>query len=148
MFLPVTGSKSEATSRMQTYTHADQSRGATRDKKDEKIATQTGKELWHVDKKKLGNILDNPGKALQSARLVPDLDGGRITGFRIASIKPNSPLKQLGLKPGDVLRQVNGKQVDSVDTALKLLTQLRSASHIGVDIERKGKPYSLDYSLN
>jgi len=108
---------------------------------------QTSDTSWVINRKQLSGIINDPGPVLQSARAVPQLENGHIVGFRFESIKRDSPLRDMGLKAGDVLRQVNGHKIDSIDGALKLVEQLKSTSHINLGLERDGEATSFDYNI-
>jgi general secretion pathway protein C len=84
-------------------------------------------------------LLSNPALLARQARLVPAIRDGETKGFKFYGIRPGSIPKMLGVKNGDMVTSVNGNDLKSVDQALGLYTKLRSAKHLSVNIERKGK---------
>jgi general secretion pathway protein C len=92
-----------------------------------------------VDGKFVDELLANPGGLVGQARIRPVAGEARLRGFGFSGIKKNSLPGMLGLKNGDVLTEVNGQELASMDDALKLYTRLRSASHLSATVERKGK---------
>lgn len=92
-----------------------------------------------VDREFVENILNNPGLLAKQARVVPAIKDGETRGFKFYGIRPGSLPKLLGLKNGDLLTNVNGNDLTSLDQAMGLYTKLRRASHLSVTIERKGK---------
>lgn len=92
-----------------------------------------------VDREFVEKILNNPGLLAKQARVVPAIKDGETKGFKFYGIRPGSLPKLLGLKNGDLLTNVNGNELTSLDQAMGLYTKLRRASHLSVTIERKGK---------
>jgi general secretion pathway protein C len=92
-----------------------------------------------VDREFVEGILNNPGLLAKQARVVPAIKDGETRGFKFYGIRPGSLPKLLGLKNGDLLTNVNGNDLTSLDQAMGLYTKLRRASHLSVTLERKGK---------
>jgi general secretion pathway protein C len=51
------------------------------------------------------------------------------------------------LRNGDVITGVNGNSIESVDDAVKVVEQLSSGSNIQLQIKRRGREQTLDYSI-
>jgi general secretion pathway protein C len=65
-------------------------------------------------------------------------------------MKPGSVYEKLGLHTGDVIRGVNGEQINSLSDALKLYARLRSGDAAGpvtVEVSRAGRTETLQYHL-
>ncbi len=80
-------------------------------------------------------------------RLRPHLVGGEPDGFEILYVQDDGVFDALGVHPGDVIRRVNGEQVDTPNKALELFDRLRSTPRVTIDIERRGRPVTLDYRI-
>ncbi|NIM20338.1 MAG: trypsin-like serine protease [Candidatus Latescibacteria bacterium] len=63
----------------------------------------------------------------------------RRRGVLISSIEEDSPASKAGLKPGDLIVAVNGRDVTSVDQANHIIFGSRVGDELVMDIERKGK---------
>ncbi|MHB1950556.1 MAG: type II secretion system protein N [Acidiferrobacteraceae bacterium] len=85
----------------------------------------------------------NPGPLLHQALMVPYEAGG----FLIRSIVPGSLYQQLGLKPGDVIRSVNGQPIDSLAQAMQIYQRLPASGEIDLQILRNGQPKELHYRI-
>ncbi len=53
----------------------------------------------------------------------------------------------MGLEEGDVLRSVNGQQVTDPGQAMQMMSALRSASSINIQVLREGTPTTLTYQI-
>jgi general secretion pathway protein C len=80
-------------------------------------------------------------------RVVPQTRDGAPVGFRLLSLKPDSPLVAIGLADGDLLLQANGRSLATPDAALGAFTALRTADHVWLTIERDGRPLRIDYRI-
>jgi len=54
----------------------------------------------------------------------------------------------LGLKPNDIILEINGFPVDTVGKALRLLEVLQSEREISLKVEREGEPVQFHYYVD
>lgn len=90
------------------------------------------------------------GSILQQARMVPNIvpgSGGRVEGFRFVAIQPGSIYEKLGFKPMDVIKGVNGEEVNSPTKAMELYNALKSEGHINLTVERNGRTETFNYNI-
>ena len=78
-------------------------------------------------------------------RFVPALRSGRPVGMRLTEIPPCSRAYWLGLRSGDLLTRVNGRELATREHVLGAYAQLRTASHFTVDVERAGRNVTYEY---
>ncbi|HZT61830.1 MAG TPA: type II secretion system protein N [Burkholderiales bacterium] len=100
----------------------------------------TGGQL--VDRKQLQQQMGRP-EFLSQALIVPNPDGG----FLVRQIQPGSLYEKLGLRPGDVIRNVNGQALTSMDDVMKLYQQFGSAQRVLVEVQRQGRNETLYYDM-
>lgn len=92
----------------------------------------------------------NMGEVLQQARMVPNIvpgSGGKVEGFRFVAIQPNSIYEKLGFKPMDVIKKVNGQDVNSPTQAMELYNALKSENRIQLTVERNGRDENFNYDI-
>ncbi len=90
------------------------------------------------------------GSILQQARMVPNIvpgSGGRVDGFRFVAIQPNSIYEKLGFKPMDVIKKVNGEDINSPTKAMELYNALKSEGRISISVERNGRDENFKYDI-
>jgi hypothetical protein len=74
----------------------------------------------------------------------PVFDDQGFSGLRILPGRYRQKLEALGLKPGDIVRTIEGKQLKSADAAWQLLDDtLSTGSTIVVSVEREGTMNSM-----
>jgi serine protease DegQ len=66
-----------------------------------------------------------------------------ITGVLISGVLEGGPADKAGIKPGDVLTQVNGQAVNDVAALLNRIAQTNPGDDAKVSLLRKGKEISL-----
>jgi len=102
---------------------------------------------FKIARGEIENALNNLDKLATQARIVPHFQGGKSVGFRLYAIKPGSLFSKIGLKNGDILQRINGMDINSPEKALEIYTKLRDAKSISLDMQRRGKPLSVEYNI-
>lgn len=100
-----------------------------------------------VSKTKVDSTLQDLNQVIQQARMVPNYENGQVDGFKIFGIKSGSIFQDLGLQNGDVINNINGTQIDSLEKALPMLQLLKTESSYTIDITRKGSKQSMNINI-
>jgi general secretion pathway protein C len=91
--------------------------------------------------------MENLGDLMQQATLRPHIEAGQPAGISITGIKPNAIFRRMRLRNGDVITGVNGNSIGSVEDAARVFEELSSGSNIQLQIKRRGREQTLDYSI-
>ena len=91
-----------------------------------------------IPREDLEKQLSNLNSIATQARIVPSFKNGVANGFKLFSIRPGSIYEKIGVKNGDVIRKLNGYEINSPDKALEVYAKLKEASKIDIEIERNG----------
>lgn len=86
---------------------------------------------------------ENPQALLDLARAVPFSDANGFAGFRLFPGNKPDLFTQLGLQPGDVVKEVNGVVLDSPMRGAEAMQQLRESSQLALRIDRGGQEINL-----
>lgn len=96
----------------------------------------------------LDDVLQNFSKVLTQARMIPNItDDNKTDGFKIFQIKADSIYEKLGLKDNDIIKRVNGQDLDNFEKATGLFTALRNEKTISIDIVRGGNKMSYTFDI-
>jgi type II secretory pathway component PulC len=106
-----------------------------------------GENTFHFQRVWVDEQLADFGQLLNDARVIPTKKDGKPY-FMFQYIKKESIYEQLGLKPNDIILEINGFLVDTVDKALKLLEVLQSEREIALMVEREGNPVQFHYFID
>jgi general secretion pathway protein C len=93
------------------------------------------------------SAMENLGQLMQQATLRPHIEDGQPAGISITGIKPNAIFRRMRLRNGDVITGVNGNSIGSVEDAARVFEELSSGSDIQLQIKRRGREQTLDYSI-
>jgi general secretion pathway protein C len=69
-------------------------------------------------------------------------------GYRLVSARGSKLLRDMGLQPGDILREVNGVPLNSIHDGLSAYQKLRSVKEVRVVISRNGRRETRIYEIN
>ncbi|WOH36676.1 type II secretion system protein GspC [Thalassotalea fonticola] len=94
------------------------------------------------------DILDNPGKLTDYIKVSPYRKDGKVTGYRLMPSKDPEFFAGVGLLPGDIAIQINGKDLTDMREAQKALIELRKAEHVDILVERNGELHDVSLGLN
>lgn len=93
------------------------------------------------------NAMENLGQLMEQATLRPHIEDGQPSGISITGIKPNAIFRRMRLRNGDVITGVNGNSIGSVEDAVRVFEELSTGSNIQLQIKRRGREQTLDYSI-
>ncbi len=100
-----------------------------------------------VDRAFVEKLLADPRQLMSQARMFPVTKDGETAGFRVSGIRSGSLATMLGLQNGDVVSEVNGAKLGTIDDALAMYQKLRRANHLSVTVERGGAVISKQISI-
>jgi len=106
------------------------------------IVQSVGTDRQLVDRRQLQQQLGRP-EFLNQALIVPNPDGG----FLVRQVQAGSLYEKLGLRPGDVIRNVNGQPLTNMDDVMRLYQQFGTAQRVLVDVQRQGRNETLYYDM-
>lgn len=108
---------------------------------------EIGENRWQIPARLAEEARTNIGELLKQAQAIPYLEQNQTTGFQLKMLQPGSLLANIGLRKGDILRRINGLELNSPEKALQIFAQLRLAKQINIDLERKGKEMTFAYEI-
>ena len=119
-------------------------------KKDKEEAVETqddginkiGENEFEISRETLEEVLGDPTRIVQEARVIPQKDGLRFFGIR-----SNSIFWKIGIKNGDTLHQINNVELNDVEKALGVFEELRGESKFTIEYTRAGQKYVNEYTV-
>ena len=111
-------------------------------------APRTGGPIRKVlDRREVEQAMNDLPRLLSQARAVPFFVNGTMNGFRLDYIAPASFYEKIGLRYGDVLKQVNGVEIKDPSTMLSLFQQLRNEQSVKVNVLRNNQPTTMTFDI-
>lgn len=82
------------------------------------------------------NMMADPSKLMEIANAQPYSKDGELIGFRVRAGKRRQVFRQLGLRNGDIVKEVNGVKLDSTQKGMMLMGELSGASELTITVLR------------
>jgi len=108
---------------------------------------QVGDRRYEIQRRTLEAWTGNLPQLAKEVRVMPEVIDGKPAGLRLDGIRTGGPLAAIGLRSGDVIRAINGLDLDSPEHAIDAYLKLRVASHISIAADRAGRRVELDYDV-
>ena len=108
---------------------------------------QVDENTYVIPRDEIDKQLANLNTIATQARIVPSFKNGQANGFKVFSIRPGSIYQKIGVQNGDVIRRINGYEINSPEKALEVYSKLKEASKIEIELERRGKPVTKNYTI-
>jgi len=102
---------------------------------------------YEIPRNDLEKTLGNLNEISTQARIMPAFKDGASQGYRLHAIRPNSFYQKLGMQNGDIVKRINGYDMNSPEKALELYAKLKDSSRIDLEIERNGSPLKKTYNI-
>jgi general secretion pathway protein C len=104
-------------------------------------------ETVSIEREEINNSLQNINQLMSQVKVRPHFKDGKPDGLLLSHVQQNSIFKDMGLQNGDIVKGVNGKEIQSVDDALKFYDNLKSSASVELQIERQGEQLSINYQI-
>ena len=96
---------------------------------------------------RIEKAVNNINDLMKQVRIRPHFSNGKPNGLNLSGIRSGSIFSEMGLKSGDIITGVNGKNIESVDDALKFYESLKSSSNVQIQLKRKGLQKTINYTI-
>ena len=86
-------------------------------------------------------------RILAETTVVPVMEDGHVSGLALTRVPEGTLLTEAGLRPGDVLTEINDTRIDGMGTLIGLWPRLQNASELRATVLRNGQRVSLNLTL-
>jgi type II secretion system protein C len=86
-------------------------------------------------------------RILAETTVVPVMEDGHVSGLALTRVPEGTLLTEAGLRPGDVLTEINDTRIDGMGTLIGLWPRLQNASELRATVLRNGQRLSLNLTL-
>ena len=107
----------------------------------------TGENEYEIPRAEIDKTLSNLNDVAMQARIVPAFKDGVAQGFKLFSIRPDSIYTKIGIQNGDVIKRINGFDLNSPEKALEIYSKLKESSRIDIEVERNGAAVRKTYNV-
>lgn len=92
-------------------------------------------------------VFKRVNEILTQIAISPYMIDGKMEGLRLVRVPKDNIIYEMGGRSGDLVRRVNGHELNQIDQMYKLWENVRDDSHISVDIERNKQIYTYDFDI-
>ncbi|CAN2040487.1 general secretion pathway protein C [Candidatus Magnetomoraceae bacterium gMMP-15] len=104
-------------------------------------------DIISLSRSEMEKSLRNINQLMSNIRIRPHFNRGKPDGLSVNNIRRKSVFSKMGLKNGDIIQGVNDNAITSVDDVMALYKNLKSDSDVNLQIKRRGKVQTLNYSI-
>lgn len=101
-----------------------------------------------VKRNYLNSYVNDLNKVWKDIAIKDVRKNGRIEGFKIFKVNKNSVFGKLGLKQNDVIKSVNGKEINSYGDAFKIYNEINSLDYLTFEVLRNNEIVELSYEID
>ncbi len=103
---------------------------------------------FNVSRTEVDRALADFNNILTQARAVPNFENGIAAGYKLFQIVPGSIYDKLGLQNGDVITGLNGQPMNDPGKAFEMLNELKTSSHLELQVKKDGRPITYTYDIH
>ncbi|MEA3490659.1 MAG: hypothetical protein U9R27_02020 [Campylobacterota bacterium] len=97
-------------------------------------------------------LLDHYGKNIEdiwkNIGIKEVKEGNQIKGFRVNFVKRGSDFSKLGLRRGDLIKTINGQELNSYNSAFEIYKNIDVVENLTLTIKRGKEEMELNYEIN
>jgi general secretion pathway protein C len=102
---------------------------------------------WLVSADKAADMVSNIDQYAGQVIAFQHRVNGQAAGFKIRHLKEGNDFEKLGLKNNDIIKRVNGLEVNDLTDVLKAMYQLSDETEFTVEVEGDAGPRALNYNV-
>lgn len=100
-----------------------------------------------VSRSEVDESLKNVHQLLTQVRIRPHFRDGKPDGLAISNIRPGSFFAKLGLRNGDIVQGINGRNIKSPDDVMEVYQKLKSGSRVALQVMRNREEKIINYQF-
>jgi general secretion pathway protein C len=101
-----------------------------------------------VSREDINYYSKNPSQIWKDIAISEVKKNGKIDGFEVKRIRPNSKMAELGLKKGDIILKVNNVKLSSYRDAIKIYQNIGKIDSVEIVVKRDNQEKEIVYEIN
>ncbi len=101
-----------------------------------------------VTRSELNSYVKNPNKIWKNIRIQELRRDGTLNGFRVNYVKKGSFFESAGLKSGDVIKGIDGKEIQSLSDVMKYYSNIETLDGLSLSVTRGEEELDLEFNVN
>ncbi|HEO98633.1 MAG: hypothetical protein JW682_01130 [Campylobacterales bacterium] len=101
-----------------------------------------------IDRSLLTHYTTNMDDIFKDIGIQDMKEGDTVTGFKVSFVRRGSHFSKLGLQKGDIIKSVNGQEINSYNAAFGIFKEVQNMANMTLVIIRDNKEMELEYEVN
>ncbi|KYJ86957.1 PDZ domain-containing protein [Sulfurovum riftiae] len=101
-----------------------------------------------IDKSLLEHYAKNMDDIYKNIGIAEIKDGDTLKGFKVTFVKRGSPFAKLGIQRGDIIKSINGQEINSYNAAFDAYKNIGNVENFTLVIQRGKEEMELEYEIN
>ncbi len=101
-----------------------------------------------LTRNELDTYVKNPNKIWKNIRIQELRRDGKLNGFRVNYVKKDSFFYKAGLKSGDIIKSIDGKEIKTLADVMKYYSNVNSLDGLTLGVSRGDEEIDLEFSVN
>jgi len=101
-----------------------------------------------IDRSLLTHYTTNMDEIFKDIGIQDMKEGDKVTGFQVSFVRRGSHFSKLGLQRGDIIKSVNGQEINSYNAAFGIYKEIQTMENMTLVIIRDNKEMELEYEVN
>ncbi len=96
----------------------------------------------------INDYIKHPNKIWNNIRIQERRKNGVLDGFRVNYVKKGSFFDRVGLKSGDIIKEIDGNPIESLADVMRYYNNVDSLESLSLTVQRGDEDVELDFSIN
>jgi general secretion pathway protein C len=101
-----------------------------------------------ISRSLLDHYVNNIDDIYKNIGIAEMKDGSMLKGFKITFVKKGSPFSKLGVRRDDVIKSINGQEINSYNAAFNMYKNIKNIENATLVIQRGKEEMELEYEIN
>jgi len=117
-------------------------------KKDEDEGIEVSEDGAIIERDLLSTYTKDVEKIWKNIGIEEHKKSGKLDGFKVNYVKKGSVFEKLGLRRGDILKAINGRELNNYNTAFNFYRKIDDIDDLTLTIERNNQEMELEYEIH
>ncbi len=101
-----------------------------------------------IDRSLLDYYANNMDDIYKNIGITEIKEGKDLSGFKVNFVRRNSPFAKLGIRRDDIIKSINGKEINSYNAAFSVYKNIKNIDNLSLVIIRGKEEMELEYEIN